>query len=188
MNPKKASLYFAEHRRGTLDAATAARLSHLLKTDAQVRADFEMDARLEELIGLKRYEARAFAKTGRLDTFLAEFHRRQRSELVKTVPLWKTLPTRIHETIQDYFFTPASTLVRYSGVAALLAIVVGLSLFYSPNHGASRTASRLAPVADSPIANVPVVLADNMAETPVHYILQRVNTSTGEHGFTRFDF
>ena len=188
MNPKQASLYFAEYRRGTLDSSTAAGLSQLLKTDAQIRADFQTDTRLEELIGLKRDEAQTPARTGRFDTFLAEFHRRQRSELVKTEPLWNTIPTRIHEAIQNYFVTPASTLVRTSGVAALLAIVVGLSLFYSPNHGAPRTSAQLAPVADSAIANVSVVLANNAAETPVRYILQRVNTSTGEHGLTRFDF
>lgn len=176
MNVKKASLYFSEYRRGTLDAETSAELRQLLESDAGLRADYEADTRLSELIGLKRFE---MPKAGQFDTFLAEFHRRQRSELVKPESLW----VRIQDLI-----SPASTVLRYSGAAALLAIVVGLSLFHSPNHGASRAVAQLAPVADSPIANVPVVLANNTAETPVHYILQRVNTTTGEHGLTRFDF
>ena len=181
MNPKKASLYFAEYRRGMLDAGTAAKLAQLLESDTQVRADFEADTRLEELIGLKRYET---PKAGQLDTFLAEFHRRQRSELVKPEPMW----TRIQELVQDYFVTPTSAIVRYSPVAALLAVVVGLSLLYSPNHGSPRAAAQTAPVTDTPIANVSVVLANNTAETPASYILQRVNTSTGDHGLRRFDF
>jgi hypothetical protein len=188
MSPNKASLYFAEYRRGTLDAGTAAKVRHLLESDPKVRADFETDSRLSDLIGLKRYEAQKLEQAGQFDTFLAEFHRRQRTELVMPEPFWKTIPSRIQETIQDYFVTPTSAFVRYSGVAALLAVVVGLSLFSSSNPGTSRAAQELAPLADSSIANVPVVFANNMSETPVHHILQRVNTSTGEHGRTRLDF
>jgi len=188
MNPKKASLYFAEYRRGTLDAAACAKIRKLLETNAQVRADFDADTRLEEIIGLKRYEMPKAGPLVESDAFLAEFHRRQRSELVKPEPMWKTLPAIVQDLVQDYFVTPTSALVRYSGVAAVLAVVVGLSLFYSPKPGVTPVASHPAPVTESPIANVPVVLANNMAETPVHYILQRVNTSTGDHGFRRFDF
>lgn len=184
MNRNKASLYFAEYRRGTLDAGTAAKLRQLLESDAELRADYDADTRIEELMSLKRFEMPTSGPFVSDNAFIAEFHRRQRLELVKPEPVL----VRIQNVIQGYFVAPASSLVRYSGVAALLAIVVGMSLFYSPNHAASRTDANLAPVSDSPIANVPVVLASNLAETPVHYILQRVNTSTGDHGSTRIDF
>jgi hypothetical protein len=184
MNRNKASLYFAEYRRGTLDAGTASKLRQLLESDATLRADYEADTRIEELVGLKRHEMPASGPFTSDDAFIAEFHRRQRLELVKPEPVL----VRIQNVIQGCFVAPTSTLLRYSGVAALLAIVVGLSLSYSPNHAVSRTEANLAPVSDSPIANVSVVLARNLADTPVHQVLQRVNTSTGDHGSTRIDF
>ena len=180
MTSKKASLYFSEFRRGTLDAKTSAELRQLLDSDAKLRAEFDADTRLEELIGLKRFE---MPKAEAFDTFLAEFHRRQRSELVKPEPVWKTITT----SISEYFYTASSSL-RYAGVAALLAIVFGLSLSHSSNHGPSRATAQIAPVVDSPIANVSVVLANNSADISADYILQRVNSSPSDHGLTRFAF
>lgn len=184
MNSTKAKLFFAEYRRGTLDAKTCAKICELLESDAELSAAYKMDGRLQNLIALKRYET---PKPEQFDTFLAEFHRRQRLELAKTESVW----TRIHETAQSYLFNPTSAMLHYGGVAALLAIVVGMSFFYSPRHATitAQSASHAFSPYDSPIANVSVVLANNnVTDAPVNYVLQRVNYSTGQNGFTQFNF
>ena len=194
MNRKQAKLFFAQYRRGTLNPKLTAELRGILESDAALRDAYETDTRLENLIALKRYEK---PHPSTFDTFLAEFHRRQRAELVESRSVW----TWIRDTVENHLFQPASAVLQYSGVAALFAILVGLSLTVLPRspRGPSTAVSSMETIdantgvsvvatADPTVANVPVVLANHTADVPVTYVLQRVNNSPGPNAFTHFDF
>jgi hypothetical protein len=190
MSPQKARLYFAEYRKGTLDSRITEQIRSLLKSDPELKAEYEMDGRLEAIIALKRYEQ---PEAGSLDTFVAEFHRRQRSEQTRT----DSILVRFREKLEDYILSPTASLVRTAAGAAALALVLGLSLFhYSPNHGARSESAWVAPIgaADPAAVNASVVLANNDVEA-ASYVLPRINgdagpnaQATSQHGAARFEF
>jgi hypothetical protein len=145
-------------------------------------AEYEMDGRIEALVGLKRYELPA---EGSLDTFVAEFHRRRRYAEASA----NSVLARFREKLHDYILSPTTSLLRTAAGAAALALIVGLSLFHTAsNHGNTRSESAWV-ASDTTAVNASVVLANNDVET-ASYVLPRINGDAGPnvHGSSQFEF
>ncbi|MBV9463741.1 MAG: hypothetical protein JO317_05880 [Verrucomicrobiae bacterium] len=180
MNPKHAPQYFSEYRRGRLPVSRASALEELLATDSQLRAAYDADTRVEALLSLKRHEK---PHSEVLDGFLAEFHRRQRAELVEQPNRLRDFLRQTRETFAT-LWSPLPAL-RYGGAAAVLALILGLGVY---EHRQASLPPIAATLAEIPVANVPVVFSHGAGDASVDYVLQRVNYSGSQHGSSRFDF
>src|ERR1041385_6885116 len=88
------------------------------------------DNEIARLLRLKRYEQ---PPPGYFDSFLHEFHRRQRDELLRQ-PLWRTCLDRV----QDFMFRlsiPSLTTYQAAAAAVLLcAAVLSVKISYQPER------------------------------------------------------
>lgn len=132
-----------------------------------------------KLLRLKRHEQ---PPPGYFENFLHEFHRRQRAELLRQ-PLWRIALQRTHDFVCQFNLPPLNSYPAAATAVLVLAAVLSLKIYQTPNSPRVAAVAMRAPVAaaaapDSEAAwslSTPVAMRD-LGATPLRIANERAQT------------